>query len=183
MKRIVLLASLALLGGCAAMSEAECRSGDWYGVGERDGREGRSSQLGAYAEACQKVAVMPDAGEYSRGRERGLRAYCTPENGYHEGRNGQSYGGVCAPELQAAFLREYERGRERYELRRDIDALENDIANWGRELDRLADQIAKAPNEDERNKLRRMRESRERDRRDARIRLMMLQTRWSVMGD
>ncbi|QDQ25853.1 DUF2799 domain-containing protein [Chitinimonas arctica] len=183
MKRMLLLLSGLWLGGCAAMSEAECRTGDWYGVGERDGREGRESRLGDYAKACEKAGVLPNTAEYSNGRERGLRAYCTPESGYRAGREGQSYGNVCAPELQGAFLREYERGRARYELKREINNLENEMVRWGREIDRLSELMGKETNDDNRKKLRRERESYERQRRDGQTRLVLLQARWMVQGD
>ncbi|MEH6459673.1 DUF2799 domain-containing protein [Chitinimonas sp. JJ19] len=183
MKKLLLLASLLLLGACAAMSEAECRTGDWYGVGERDGRDGRGSRLGDYAEACQKANILPDPAEYSRGRERGLLAYCTPENGYRVGRAGYSYGNVCAPELQEGFLREYNRGYARYELRRDIDNLESDMVRYGREINRLSELIGKATTEDERRKLRRERDGYERQRREAKSTLILLQARWLVQGD
>lgn len=176
------LASL-LLGGCAAMSEAECRTGDWYGAGEKDGRDGQKDRLADYAEACHKVGVLPNPGEYTRGRERGLLAYCSPANGYRVGRDGQSYRNVCAPELQDGFLREYEVGRARYELQRDIASLESDLQGWGRQIDRLNDQIGKAQSDDERNKLRRDRDSYERQRRDGQIRLTVLRARWLVQGD
>lgn len=179
----VLLATLAL-GGCAAMSEAECRTGDWYGVGESDGRAGQPSRLGSYAEACQKAGVLPDPAEYSRGRERGLLSYCTPESGYRAGVSGQSYQNVCMPERQAAFLQEYERGRVRYELRRDIDALEQDMSRWSREMQRVDGLLAKKPaNEEERRKLLRERDGYERERRDGRMRLLILQSRYSLLPD
>ncbi|WP_374357448.1 DUF2799 domain-containing protein [Chitinimonas sp.] len=183
MKTMVILLMLAGLGGCAAMSEAECRAGDWYGVGERDGRDGRRDQLGDYAEACQKARIIPNAAEYSRGRERGLRAYCTPENGYRVGRAGESYANVCAPELQGAFLREYQRGHDRYELKRELDDAENTVARLGREISELNDKAGKASNEDEKRKLHRSREDKERERRDVRIRLTILQAKWAISGD
>ncbi|MDK2126078.1 DUF2799 domain-containing protein [Parachitinimonas caeni] len=184
MKALALLAvSSLLLSGCAAMSEAECRAGDWYGTGEKDGRDGRESRLGDYADACQKVNVIPNGDEYARGRERGLRAYCTPENGYRAGRDGYTYRNVCPRELQGDFLREYERGRARYELKRDIDNTERDMANWDREINLLNDKISKATTDDDRRKFRRERENYERMRRDAQSRLIMLRAKWLVQGD
>ncbi|MGQ5522064.1 DUF2799 domain-containing protein [Chitinimonas sp. PSY-7] len=181
MKKTLLMMAVLALSGCAAMSDAECRTGDWYGFGERDGRDGSGSRLGSYAQACQKVGILPDPAEYSRGHERGLRTYCTPENGYRVGVSGQSYENVCAPELQAGFLREYERGRVRYELRRDIDSLRNDITRWDRENVRLGDLISKSSNEDERRRYLQQRDNNDRNRRDARIRQLLLETRWNLL--
>lgn len=183
MKIMLSMGLLLLLGGCAAMSDAECRAGDWYGVGERDGRQGSQDRLGDYAEACQKSGVIPQAGEYSRGRERGLLAYCAPENGYRVGRAGESYGNVCAPELQSAFLREYQRGHDRYELKRALDETSATIVRLGAEMAELDEKIGKAANDDDRRKLQHRREDKEHERRDARIRLAVLQGRWLVEGD
>lgn len=183
MFKLTVLASILLLSGCAAMSEAECRTGDWYSVGERDGRDGQKSQLGDYAKACEKANVLPDPVEYAKGRDAGLRTYCTPQNGYRVGRDGQSYRNVCSTEQQADFLREYERGRVRYELKRDIDNLERDLRRYSADIDRLNDAISNAKNDDERNKLRHERESNERKRRDGQLSLIGLKARWLVQGD
>lgn len=171
------------LAGCAAMSEAECRSGDWYGVGERDGRAGRGSRLGDYAEACEKAGVLPDTAEYANGRERGLRAYCTPENGYRAGVEGQSYQNVCAPEVQAAFLREYERGRERFEFRRDLDTLRREVDWRAREIVRLNGLLARPGKDEDRRRWLRERDAHERDRRDAQMRLLLMQSRAGQFED
>ncbi|WP_158228906.1 DUF2799 domain-containing protein [Chitinimonas sp. BJB300] len=181
MEKTLLVLAVLALSGCAAMSEAECRTGDWYGVGERDGRGGSGSRLGDYADACRKAGVLPDPAEYSRGRERGLRTYCTPENGYRVGISGESYQSVCTPETQAGFLREYERGRARYELRRDLDALREDFSRWDRENSRLNDLIGKTNNEEERRRYMQQRDANERNRRDGRIRQLILETRWNLL--
>jgi hypothetical protein len=183
MKLMIALGLVLVLDGCAAMTEAECRAGDWYGVGERDGRDGHKDRLGDYAEACQKTGVIPNVAEYSRGRERGLLAYCTPENGYRVGRAGESYDNVCAPELQTGFLREYQRGHDRYQLRQTLDQAEATVAQLGRQMAELDEKIGKAPNDDEKRKLQRRREDTERERADVRVRLVLLQARWLVEGD
>ncbi|WP_269533125.1 DUF2799 domain-containing protein [Chitinimonas sp. BJYL2] len=182
-RQLCLGLGILVLGGCAAMSDAACRAGDWYGAGEKDGRNGREDRLADYAEACQKVGVLPDPAEYAKGRERGLLAYCTPENGYREGREGRSYQNVCAPELQAGFLQHYERGRLVYELRRDIERLENDLRRWSGELAVLQDKIRKAASDEERKRLRREWHDLDRARRDAEVRLQLLHARQLMSAD
>ena len=44
----------------------------------------------------------------------GVRAYCARTNGFHAGTSGKKYQNICPPELEAAFLPEYKRGRQRY---------------------------------------------------------------------
>ena len=45
-----------LLGGCAA-AESDCRTGDWYALGERDATLGQRPQVDRYAEQCPGVRV------------------------------------------------------------------------------------------------------------------------------
>lgn len=42
----------ALLCGCAAMSESECRSANWFLIGKRDALMGVRPQLDNYARQC-----------------------------------------------------------------------------------------------------------------------------------
>jgi uncharacterized protein DUF2799 len=71
---LVLLAS-----GCAGLSETECRTADWYSVGERDGLiYGLRPQVEQYAEQCGRYGIQPARQEYLAGwfygeRERGIR--------------------------------------------------------------------------------------------------------------
>jgi hypothetical protein len=152
-RSLLMLIASAVLAGCAAMNESECRVGDWYGAGLRDGQQGEQSRIAEYADACGKLGIAPILADYQAGRQQGLRSYCQPENAYRLGRRGASYGNVCAPELQRAFLREYERGYQRYSLERDIQTQENKIAEAKRERKKLEEHIAKAESAEERRKL------------------------------
>lgn len=113
--RVTILFSLAvagLLAGCASLSEDDCRQGDWAGIGQSDGYAGYAmTRLQDHADACRKVGVTPDPVAYSRGRQIGLRGYCTAPRGFTEGRLGNSYGGVCPPDLAPAFMAAYNDGR------------------------------------------------------------------------
>jgi len=46
------LMACALLCGCAAMSESECSSANWFQIGKRDARMGVRPQLANYARQC-----------------------------------------------------------------------------------------------------------------------------------
>ena len=46
MKRISLLVGFTiLLSGCAAMSVEQCKTANWFKVGEKDGAAGRETRL------------------------------------------------------------------------------------------------------------------------------------------
>ncbi|WP_373974977.1 DUF2799 domain-containing protein [Chitinibacter sp. SCUT-21] len=148
-----LLVASVVLSGCAAMSESECKLGDWYGAGLRDGQQGEASQIAEYAKACSEYGVTAGLVSYQRGHEQGLLSYCTPENGYRVGRAGGNYGNVCAPHLQAGFLREYQRGYDFYRIERDIREQESRLERLHKERKTLEEQLIKADKEDERRKL------------------------------
>lgn len=102
-----------LLGGCASLSEGECRTADWESIGYQDGSRGYdASRLGAHSEACAEYGLKADHQEYETGRLRGLELFCTGYNGMRLGRSGYSYSGVCPLSLQGDFMRGFQMGRE-----------------------------------------------------------------------
>jgi hypothetical protein len=131
--------SLLLIGlcaGCATMSKNECLEADWYQIGYRDGAVGTPrAQLQRHMDACTEHGIRADRNAYFRGRDEGLRGYCTEESGYEQGKMGRAYRGVCPPELESAFLNAYRSGLEihRYnaavdKLQRQLSAIEMQIA-------------------------------------------------------
>lgn len=104
--------ALASLQGCATMSEADCLTADWAVVGEVDGQQGRPlSELNRYRRQCAEYDVVPDTQAYMEARERGLTVYCTPSNGYREGRSGARDELVCPAALAPDFQRNHRLGR------------------------------------------------------------------------
>ena len=104
--------AFASLQGCATMSEADCLTADWAVVGEVDGQQGRPlSELNRYRRQCAEYDVVPDTQAYIEARERGLTVYCTPSNGYREGRSGVRDELVCPAALAPDFQRFHRMGR------------------------------------------------------------------------
>ncbi len=128
---------IAALAGCASLSESECRSGDWGGIGYRDGAAGfQRTILDSHDKACAKSGVKPNANAWYAGYERGNAAYCTPQRGLDEGINGASYRGVCPAPLEAAFLERYNVGRQVFQARQTLANIASDIARIDSELAR-----------------------------------------------
>jgi hypothetical protein len=75
----ILLLGCALLCGCAALSEQECRGANWYELGERDALVyGLRPQIDQYAHQCGKYGVAAGEKDYLAGwfngdRERAVR--------------------------------------------------------------------------------------------------------------
>ena len=57
----------ALLSGCAAMNETQCRSTDWYQQGEHDALMGNRPQIDLYAHQCGGYQVQPAENDYMAG--------------------------------------------------------------------------------------------------------------------
>ena len=68
--RLFLTISL-LLGGCAGMSDADCRDANWYDLGYRDARFRLQSQAAVYAQQCERHGVKVDAARYEEGLRQG----------------------------------------------------------------------------------------------------------------
>lgn len=115
--KTTILVLVTVLTGCATQTPEErasaCESTNWDRFGENDGRLGvpvteRAEQF----EDCQTLGRPADTVAYRTGRDRGLLAYCTVENGYQIGYAGRRYKSVCPPAIEPDFLQGYNRGRK-----------------------------------------------------------------------
>lgn len=117
------LAAVALMG-CASMSESECRVADWGRVGLADGSRGESeSRLAAYSDDCGKIGITPDATAYRKGWDVGIVRFCTPANGWNEGRQGHT-SKVAACQGQTgfeAFSRYFDAGMQVYRTNEEME--------------------------------------------------------------
>ncbi|NNL81729.1 MAG: DUF2799 domain-containing protein, partial [Flavobacteriaceae bacterium] len=59
--------------------------------------------------------------QYRVGHQIGLTQFCTPDNGFKQGRAGRGYNNVCPDKLEGQFLAGYDTGLELHELKSDID--------------------------------------------------------------
>lgn len=127
-----------LLAGCATMNESECTSADWRLIGLEDGARGQPlSYLGRHRKACAEYGIAPDLARYERGHTDGLRQYCTPDNGFRQGRAGRRYHGVCPGVLEGGFVAGYETGLELHQLSLTIAQLQRDLRGMQAELEEL----------------------------------------------
>lgn len=74
MRALTLL--LLLLGGCAGLSDADCRGMDWYRLGRRDGEVyGSRAAIDQYRYQCAAYGVAPDEAAYALGWDDGNMEY------------------------------------------------------------------------------------------------------------
>ena len=127
-KHGISLLALLLLSGCATLDESECRSADWQTIGLEDGAKGLPvTTVGRHRKACADYGVRPNLDAYRRGHAAGVVSYCTPRNGFIQGKAGRSHYDVCPASLRDGFLAGYEDGQELYALERERDRLRRDI--------------------------------------------------------
>jgi len=98
---------LGSLSGCSAISEEECRLGDWHQIGLSDGQNGQKNNAAKYNKDCSEYQVQVDLKVYNDGRYEGLKSFCTYENGVSVGQANKSYNNVCPADLSNEFLLGY----------------------------------------------------------------------------
>jgi hypothetical protein len=130
MKYLATLGVVLLLAGCATLSEEECLTGDWTGIGQRDGAAGQvaDAQFARHVKACEKAGITPQRAAWQQGYAQGLQSYCTPAKGLDEGLAGRSYRNVCPAGSEAAFLRGYRVGEADYDAREEVRRVEGEIS-------------------------------------------------------
>jgi hypothetical protein len=132
--RAVAALCFSLLAGCASLSEEECRTADWAQIGVRDGADGRGTDhIEAHRRACAGIGVSPDAEAWLRGRERGLRLYCTPTKAYEVAREGRTLRSGCTAAEIERLQPGYDWGREYWRLELRIQDLRSEIRSINRE--------------------------------------------------
>lgn len=155
-----------LASACGTVSKAECQTGDWTSIGQRDGREGAPETLfDSHAESCRRHGLPADRDGWLSGRREGLRAYCTPLSGYANGSAGREYHNVCTGPGAGDFIDAYglgldvQRAREEArEAERDADAVELRIREVEADIERLrfGDDVPNEERERRRDELRRL---------------------------
>lgn len=134
---LILSLGVLSLSGCATISEEACQSGSWQDIGFQDGEKGRSrSRLADISKTCAKYGVTPDRTAYIRGLEDGLRRYCTPDNGFTAGRNGNSPNYECEAGAYSDYLDAHADGLVVYDLYAERDSL---VSRWHDRRDTYVD--------------------------------------------
>lgn len=113
MKKISFISFVLFLTGCATLSPEECRTANWYQIGEQDGQSGYSDRISKHDKACSKVNIIPNTALYRSGYKHGLKSYCQPEIIYDHALNGSGGYQVCPSETHSQ-LRPYYNVASRY---------------------------------------------------------------------
>ena len=119
---VLLVALSFLLASCATLDKSECLEAEWKTIGFEDGADGLSpSYVSNHREACAEHGVKPDLDLYRAGHDQGLEVFCTPANGFKQGRTGKTHNDVCPAHLRGQFLIAYDTGEQLYLLDTTIE--------------------------------------------------------------
>lgn len=133
-----LCAAAVLSGGCATMSAEECMVADWYGLGLADARAGRASTyLANRAGDCAEAGYPADAESWHQGFAEGLGWFCTLDNGFRFGLEGQRYQKSCPPDLEPDFAEGYDLGLAIHSARARVSDLQGQFDQATRDLRNL----------------------------------------------
>ena len=165
------IVAFAALASCATLDKEECLSTNWQQLGQKDGMAGQpANHIDNHRKACGEHGLPVDDQQWSIGWEQGIRAYCTPDNGLIQGREGRYYANSCPPELKPGFDSAYTVAKRLYDARSERDRIQNEISS-------LEAQLRKATARDEMAKLQAELDRRRGDLRVAERRL------WDAEGD
>lgn len=135
----------AVLSACQTLNEAECETSNWRDLGQKNGRQGKTSSfIAQHEKACERYGIPVDGTAWRAGWEVGIREYCTPQNGLRVGRKGNSYAQSCPAELEAGFLRSYTAGKRVYDAKSKRDRLQRDVDSLAREVADASDEAERA---------------------------------------
>lgn len=133
------------LSGCASLSEEDCKIGDWQGIGVVDGKAGYTSdKLNEHTKACSKYNIAPDVNAYMAGRTIGLQSYCTPISGFEQGREGNTYRGVCPIASEESFKVGYSLGSQLYTANEAVEEANSEIREIHHRISTLEDTAHKS---------------------------------------
>lgn len=132
------------IAGCVGMSESECLHANWELIGLEDGTQGRNlSYANTHQRDCSKHGSQLDMEAYRVGHAEGLKTYCRADNGFTIGKSGRVYSGICPEDLEEAFLKNHEIGREFYLLEKDVSDTSSAIRNHLSYIEELNQKIDK----------------------------------------
>lgn len=133
-----IILSVALLTGCASLSEEECRVGDWQGIGYNDGTQGRLvTYFAEHVQACKKMGIYPNRQQWLQGREQGLPHYCRAENAYQRGKDGWNFNPVCPVWQLDELSRAHQLGKEYANVHKSLQRDYHQRRVWRDELRKL----------------------------------------------
>ncbi|MDA8791756.1 DUF2799 domain-containing protein [Bacteriovoracaceae bacterium] len=125
MKIAYIFPFLFLLNSCASIDKSDCTQVNWENMGEEDGRMGATTKAKflEYQKKCNEFGISADNKGYKNGYARGIKKYCTYENGYDVGSKGKDLPVVCSQLPSREFARGHKAGKLSYQEKKQNDEI------------------------------------------------------------
>ena len=143
LKRLGITSALLLLSSCANMNESDCLTADWKLIGFEDGSFGQNeSSISQHRKECAEHGVSPDLNAYRQGHVDGSKRFCTANNGFSRGRQGENYNRSCPKQFEAEFLTGFTDGQTLHALKKVLNHRTTELEDAYQNLDWLERTIA-----------------------------------------
>jgi len=145
LKWVPIIIVLAFFAGCTSPAKKSCLETDWSKLGYEEGVRGeRVDSSLSHRQRCQREGAPPDMLLYEQGRRQGLEKYGSIRNGQALGARGDSYLGVCPPDLEEPFKAAYHDGLQIHvrKLSADISTLTSKQDSLRRKLAAVEEQMS-----------------------------------------
>ena len=106
--------------------------------------EQKGFELGQKGLPYNSVCPLPLEPNFRVGYNKGMRSFCSERNGFESGHQGQAYRNVCPPEYEPDFRIGYEKGRELYQYEAKVAALQRQLKNIERKIDKKEKELYEA---------------------------------------
>jgi hypothetical protein len=111
--------------------------------------EEKGFELGQKGLPYNSVCPLQLEANFRAGYNKGMHSFCSEQKGFELGRQGQAYRYVCPPEFEPDFRAGYDNGRELFQYESKIAALQNQLKNLERKIDRKEKELYTADLSDE----------------------------------
>jgi len=117
--------------------------------------EQKGFELGQKGLPYHSVCPLHLEPDFRAGYDKGMQLFCSEQKGFDLGHQGQAYRYVCPPEFEPDFRTGWEKGRELYQYESEIAALQKQLENIDRKINKQEKELYKANLSDEqRSKIR-----------------------------
>lgn len=117
--------------------------------------EQKGFELGQKGLPYNSVCPLPLEPNFRAGYNKGMQSFCSEQNGFELGHQGQAYRRVCPPEYEPDFRIGYEKGRELYQYEAKVAALQRQLKNIERKINKKEKELYEANlNDDQRSDVR-----------------------------
>lgn len=132
---LVILTTCLMVSGCVTnntFNKNQCLQGNWQAIGYQDGLNGRSEQyIYQHIKTCGNYQIMPNKLQWEKGRQAGLKQYCTPLRAYQLGREGYNFHNVCPADMMLDLLKAHDEGYYYYQRNQDLIYFDDYPWGWG----------------------------------------------------